>query len=169
MFSSGALARSALAALHGLPFDDGATLRAEVARKNMYLADPNAPGGGGAGGIPGGAPPGQKRLRTGGADFGGGPGGPGGPRGGGPGGGPGGARGGGGGGGAGDNPPCTTLFVGNLSQNVDQNELRAVFESQPVRAARHITLACLLCLYESRTSPRPSLSPQSCSFSFCSP
>eukprot|EP01026_Neomeris_dumetosa_P048395 TRINITY_DN4188_c0_g1_i1.p1 TRINITY_DN4188_c0_g1~~TRINITY_DN4188_c0_g1_i1.p1 ORF type:complete len:172 (+),score=20.65 TRINITY_DN4188_c0_g1_i1:100-615(+) len=30
-----------------------------------------------------------------------------------------------------DNPPCNTLFVGNLSDNVDENELRGLFSAQP--------------------------------------
>eukprot|EP01025_Chloroclados_australasicus_P065850 TRINITY_DN8985_c0_g2_i1.p1 TRINITY_DN8985_c0_g2~~TRINITY_DN8985_c0_g2_i1.p1 ORF type:complete len:360 (+),score=40.43 TRINITY_DN8985_c0_g2_i1:316-1395(+) len=30
-----------------------------------------------------------------------------------------------------DNPPCNTLFVGNLSDNVDENDLRSLFQAQP--------------------------------------
>eukprot|EP01025_Chloroclados_australasicus_P056513 TRINITY_DN6_c2_g1_i2.p2 TRINITY_DN6_c2_g1~~TRINITY_DN6_c2_g1_i2.p2 ORF type:complete len:321 (-),score=39.23 TRINITY_DN6_c2_g1_i2:2756-3718(-) len=30
-----------------------------------------------------------------------------------------------------DNPPCNTLFIGNLSDNVDENELRGLFSQQP--------------------------------------
>eukprot|EP01023_Acetabularia_acetabulum_P033817 TRINITY_DN3166_c1_g1_i2.p1 TRINITY_DN3166_c1_g1~~TRINITY_DN3166_c1_g1_i2.p1 ORF type:complete len:317 (+),score=71.80 TRINITY_DN3166_c1_g1_i2:189-1139(+) len=30
-----------------------------------------------------------------------------------------------------DNPPCNTLFIGNLSDNVDENELRGLFSTQP--------------------------------------
>ena len=30
-----------------------------------------------------------------------------------------------------DNPPCNTLFIGNLGESVDENELRAVFGPQP--------------------------------------
>eukprot|EP00955_Chlamydomonas_euryale_P010373 111488-Chlamydomonas_euryale.AAC.2 len=40
-----------------------------------------------------------------------------------------------GGGPAGDNPPCNTLFVGNLGDNTTEEELRSVFEATPVRAA----------------------------------
>eukprot|EP01024_Parvocaulis_polyphysoides_P025182 TRINITY_DN22_c0_g1_i1.p5 TRINITY_DN22_c0_g1~~TRINITY_DN22_c0_g1_i1.p5 ORF type:complete len:191 (+),score=29.91 TRINITY_DN22_c0_g1_i1:98-670(+) len=29
-----------------------------------------------------------------------------------------------------DNPPCNTLFIGNLSDNVDENELRGLFSAQ---------------------------------------
>ena len=31
-----------------------------------------------------------------------------------------------------DNPPCNTLFVGNLGDNVNEQELRAVFQGAPV-------------------------------------
>lgn len=34
---------------------------------------------------------------------------------------------------SGDNPPCNTLFVGNLSDHVDENELRALFANMGVR------------------------------------
>ena len=30
-----------------------------------------------------------------------------------------------------DNPPCNTLFIGNLSENVNEAELRALFSAQP--------------------------------------
>ena len=30
-----------------------------------------------------------------------------------------------------DNPPCNTLFIGNLSENISETELRALFASQP--------------------------------------
>eukprot|EP01024_Parvocaulis_polyphysoides_P054167 TRINITY_DN545_c0_g1_i1.p1 TRINITY_DN545_c0_g1~~TRINITY_DN545_c0_g1_i1.p1 ORF type:complete len:334 (-),score=56.16 TRINITY_DN545_c0_g1_i1:3544-4545(-) len=30
-----------------------------------------------------------------------------------------------------DNPPCNTLFIGNLSDNVDETELRTLFTQQP--------------------------------------
>ena len=31
-----------------------------------------------------------------------------------------------------DNPPCNTLFVGNLGDNVDEGELRSLVGAQPV-------------------------------------
>ena len=37
---------------------------------------------------------------------------------------------------SGDNPPCNTLFVGNLSDGVNEGELQALFSSQPVRRSR---------------------------------
>jgi hypothetical protein len=107
-------------------FDDGVSLRAEIARKNMYLHDGAPPAGGG-----------PKRMRTG--EYGDGGGGMGG-----------GGMGGGGMGGGGmggdrrggqrsagglqqqDNPPCNTLFVGNLGASVDREELERVFSTQPV-------------------------------------
>eukprot|EP00878_Enallax_costatus_P016607 GHUV01017425.1.p1 GENE.GHUV01017425.1~~GHUV01017425.1.p1 ORF type:complete len:239 (+),score=59.96 GHUV01017425.1:155-871(+) len=45
-----------------------------------------------------------------------------------------------------DNPPCNTLFIGNLSDNVDEGELQGLFSTQPgfaqlkvVRNARNIS------------------------------
>lgn len=32
-----------------------------------------------------------------------------------------------------DNPPCNTLFVGNLADGVDEAELQGLFSTQPVR------------------------------------
>jgi hypothetical protein len=32
-----------------------------------------------------------------------------------------------------DNPPCNTLFIGNLGDTVDEAELNGIFASQPVR------------------------------------
>jgi RNA recognition motif-containing protein len=31
-----------------------------------------------------------------------------------------------------DNPPCNTLFVGNLGDGVEESELQALFSAQPV-------------------------------------
>eukprot|EP00878_Enallax_costatus_P012860 GHUV01013428.1.p1 GENE.GHUV01013428.1~~GHUV01013428.1.p1 ORF type:complete len:205 (+),score=45.62 GHUV01013428.1:76-690(+) len=115
LFINGGAARAACDQIAGLCFDDGVHLRAEMAHKNMYIKDaPEA---------------GAKRMRT-----------------------TGGYTGGGGGssysGGAGsraptgvyapvsntkDNPPCNTLFIGNLSDNVDEGELQGLFSTQPVR------------------------------------
>jgi hypothetical protein len=33
-----------------------------------------------------------------------------------------------------DNPPCNTLFIGNLGESADDNELQVLFGTQPVRA-----------------------------------
>ncbi|KXZ46573.1 hypothetical protein GPECTOR_42g782 [Gonium pectorale] len=45
-----------------------------------------------------------------------------------------------------DNPPCNTLFIGNLGDGVDEKELHAIFSCQPgfkqiklLRQARHIS------------------------------
>ncbi|PNH03464.1 Cell wall integrity protein scw1 [Tetrabaena socialis] len=130
LFATGAFARGACDQLQHVRFDDQSSLRCEMARKNMYIREmepnkrprPSGPPGAGPGGYgaPGGSP-------------GGGGGGP-----------PGGygrpppmysSSGGGGGGGGGpardDNPPCNTLFVGNLADNVDENELRTMFSPAP--------------------------------------
>ncbi|XP_059457489.1 cell wall integrity protein scw1 [Corylus avellana] len=44
-----------------------------------------------------------------------------------------------------DNPPCNTLFIGNLGENINEDELRGLFSSQPgfkqmkiLRQERHI-------------------------------
>jgi hypothetical protein len=110
--------------------------------QNMYIQD--------------GAPPpsgGPKRLRTGPGDFDGGGGGGGGPYGGGGGGGRGGER--------GpprsmhDNPPCSTLFIGNLGPGVTEAELRRVFSVQPVRRGLSVILGPgLLQAVESRAQHR---------------
>lgn len=31
-----------------------------------------------------------------------------------------------------DNPPCNTLFVGNLSDNINEAELNSIFSTSPV-------------------------------------
>ena len=33
-----------------------------------------------------------------------------------------------------DNPPCNTLFIGNLSEHTSEDELRGIFQGQPGRA-----------------------------------
>lgn len=45
-----------------------------------------------------------------------------------------------------DNPPCNTLFIGNLSESTNEDELRGLFAGQPgfrqlkvVRGARSVT------------------------------
>ena len=30
-----------------------------------------------------------------------------------------------------DNPPCNTLFIGNLSEHTSEDELRGIFQGQP--------------------------------------
>lgn len=120
LFSTGVTARGAIQAISGLCFDETNVLRCEMAHKNMYLKDD----------------PASKRARISGSfsgPFMGGPGVPGGPVVPTPRGPP--AFGGGGGGAAAnvtkDNPPCNTLFVGNLGDNVSEAELRSLFSSQP--------------------------------------
>jgi hypothetical protein len=128
-------------------FDDGVALRANMARKNMYIQD--------GGGAPAGGP---KRLRAGPGEF--RPSGLGLPPGGAPGGlqhahqvqlsqqqqgqqgmGRGAPR---GGLQAHDNPPCSTLFVGNLGQGADKEELERVFGTQPVRGGALLGfIACM--------------------------
>jgi hypothetical protein len=69
---------------------------------------------------------------------------------------------GGGGGGSArdDNPPCNTLFVGNLSDHVDENELRSLFDRMPVRhGTRHRAL-----LPSWRSDPDGGHSSQGCSY-----
>jgi hypothetical protein len=39
-----------------------------------------------------------------------------------------------------DNPPCNTLFIGNLGEAVDDTELSTLFSSQPVRVG--VPLRC---------------------------
>ncbi|GLC43993.1 hypothetical protein PLESTB_000217700 [Pleodorina starrii] len=121
LFSSGAMARAACDQLQHIRFDENSQLRCEMARKNMYIRDmepnkrprPNAPAAGAYGGQGGGAP---SYGRTAAAYGGGG----------------GGGRGAGGDAGSrDDNPPCNTLFVGNLSDTVDENELRNLFSGAP--------------------------------------
>ncbi|KXZ42804.1 hypothetical protein GPECTOR_117g369 [Gonium pectorale] len=128
LFATGATARAACDQLQHVRFDETSTLRSEMARKNMYIRDmepnkrprtsgpPGAPGGYGP---PGGGAAGYGRPPPS-YGGGGGPGGPGGSR-------DGGSR----DGGRDDNPPCNTLFVGNLSDNVDESELRNLFAGAP--------------------------------------
>eukprot|EP00775_Hariotina_reticulata_P011795 gene11795-11940_t len=114
LFATGSTARAACSAVAGLLFDDGVHLRAEMAHKNMYLKDDGA---------------GVKRARTAGGyvtPSSGGGGGYGAP-----------ARSAGGSYSQGaaqnakDNPPCNTLFVGNLSDAVVESELQSLFGAQP--------------------------------------
>ncbi|GFR49169.1 hypothetical protein Agub_g11191 [Astrephomene gubernaculifera] len=123
LFTTGAMARAACDQLQHVRFDEVSTLRCEMARKNMYIRDmepnkrqrpnPPAPGGYGAP-VGGGGGHGYGRPAP--PSYG--------------------SAGGGGGGAAGaaardDNPPCNTLFVGNLADTVDENELRNLFSGSP--------------------------------------
>ena len=41
-----------------------------------------------------------------------------------------------------DNPPCNTLFIGNLSEACDEGELRALFAGQPGFRQLKLVRAC---------------------------
>lgn len=122
LFVTAAAARAACDQIAGLCFDDNVLLRAEMAHKNMYIKGEPAPAVAVA--VVG------KRIRTAGSytsSYSGG------------------GAGSGGGApilGAGpvgyapvsnmrDNPPCNTLFIGNLGEVVDDGELQALFAAQP--------------------------------------
>lgn len=120
LFYTGAAARAACSEIAGLRFDEGVTLRAEMAHKNMYIKSDAAPNAGVQG----------KRMRTTGGYSGSYSGG-----------GAGGSQGGGSSAGGGpvgyapvsntrDNPPCNTLFIGNLGDNVNEQELQGLFAGQ---------------------------------------
>jgi hypothetical protein len=111
LFDCGASAQGALHRITNLVFDEGFVLRCEMARKNMYIKDDSS----------------TKRSRYDGqySAYGG-------------------YGGGYGYGGAApqpagyqaisntkDNPPCNTLFIGNLGDATDENEVRNIFNSQP--------------------------------------
>eukprot|EP00891_Asterochloris_glomerata_P004342 jgi/Astpho2/4342/Aster-07431 len=125
LFHSGAAARAAVDQLHNMVFDETATIRCEVARKNMYLKDDHAtkrgrfdtgtgsasgsgypayPTGAGGGYFPAPAvaapvPAGPRQY----AQI----------------------------SNTKDNPPCNTLFIGNLGDSVSEAELRSVFSILP--------------------------------------
>eukprot|EP00879_Flechtneria_rotunda_P018865 GHRR01019802.1.p1 GENE.GHRR01019802.1~~GHRR01019802.1.p1 ORF type:complete len:238 (+),score=72.86 GHRR01019802.1:377-1090(+) len=111
LFVNGAAARAACDQIAGLCFDDNVHLRAEMAHKNMYIKDDTG---------------GPKRPRVTGSYTGTATG----------------SYGGGAPARAGpvsyapvsntkDNPPCNTLFIGNLSDTVDDSEVQALFATQP--------------------------------------
>ncbi|BDA43084.1 probable cell wall integrity protein scw1 at C-terminar half [Coccomyxa sp. Obi] len=135
LFTHGEAARMAINSIHNLVFDDGAVLRCEMARKNMYIKDdaaaaakrgrmeyspyPSAPSptpSAGAYYAPATAPaPVQPRSYVPVNNT-------------------------------KDNPPCNTLFIGNLSESTNEDELRGLFVGQPgfrqlklVRGARSVT------------------------------
>ncbi|MEW5297294.1 MAG: hypothetical protein WDW36_000511 [Sanguina aurantia] len=110
LFDSAALAAAACQMVAMVHFDEGHVLRAEVARKNMFTKDDGGAPSAGAGA----AAAGFKRPRTTPGAY-----------------------------SApygrwatppvsntGDNAPCSTLFVGNLSDQVSETELRGLFGSQ---------------------------------------
>ncbi|GAX74382.1 hypothetical protein CEUSTIGMA_g1830.t1 [Chlamydomonas eustigma] len=127
LFSSGALARSACDSVTQLYFDETTVLRCEMARKNMYIKeDPTikrprtsgmyVPPGVSAPPPASYAPPPMPSRAP--AAYGGGS--------------SLGYSGSGSGGSygmgaAGDNPPCNTLFIGNLGDAVSEQELRSLF------------------------------------------
>ncbi|KAK9820013.1 hypothetical protein WJX72_005117 [[Myrmecia] bisecta] len=126
LFQAGAAARSALDSIHNLVFDEGVVLRCELAHKNMYIKDdpavkrgrheyngypaPAAAGAYAAPGAPAAAasyyPPAAAAA-------------PAGPRGYAP------------VSNTKDNPPCNTLFIGNLGDTVSEVELRGIFSVLP--------------------------------------
>ncbi|GIL93367.1 hypothetical protein Vretifemale_20767 [Volvox reticuliferus] len=119
LFSTGAMARAACDQLQHVRFDENSSLRCEMARKNMYIRDmepnkrprPNAPPTGSYGAPGGGTPAYTARTQP---SYGSG-----------------GGRSGGDHASRDDNPPCNTLFVGNLADTVDENELRNLFSNAP--------------------------------------
>lgn len=109
LFTSMATARAAIDAISQLCFDEASVLRCEMAHKNMYLKeDPTAkrPRTSGDYRPPSnyGAPPVAPPVRpVGYAPI----------------------------SNTHDNPPCNTLFIGNLGDNVSEAELRGLFAHQP--------------------------------------
>mmetsp|Transcript_25123 Transcript_25123/g.68251 ORF Transcript_25123/g.68251 Transcript_25123/m.68251 type:complete len:338 (-) Transcript_25123:615-1628(-) len=107
LFSAGAYARAACDAITQLAFDDTSVLRCEMARKNMYIkSDPE----GKRARIGAGGPSSYAAMQP----FSRGPGLPGNSP-----------------SALSDNPPCNTLFVGNLSDNINEAELTSVFSTSP--------------------------------------
>jgi len=131
LFTGASFARSACTAVSQLVFDDTAVLRCEIARKNMYIKQPAEPEGKRLRSGPGGTMPALQEMYPSGGftgsvsgnAFGGVP--PslpaqpfsGGLA-------PGSSI-------PGDNPPCNTLFIGNLHEGVNEAELSAVFAASP--------------------------------------
>lgn len=59
-----------------------------------------------------------------------------------------------------DNPPCNTLFIGNLSEHTSEDELRGIFQDQPGAWPlwTHDTSARSVCLaVTARSTGMPSL------------
>lgn len=127
LFATGALARSACDAITQLCFDEASVLRCEMARKNMYIKDdpaikrprtsayssgPAIGAMGGNGPMAGGMPPSYSSRPP--SMHGAGAGRSSGPV-----------------SSAEDNPPCNTLYIGNLGDAVSEAELKAVFGASP--------------------------------------
>jgi hypothetical protein len=118
LFESGHLAKAACDRIASVQFDEVHALRCELARKNMYIKEdpslkkPRFNGAAAAYGAPapfpgapfaGGVPPPVQPAGFAPVTN------------------------------ANDNPPCSTLFVGNLGDSVSEAELRGLFGNQPVR------------------------------------
>jgi hypothetical protein len=122
LFTNPNAARSAIDAVTQLVFDDHTVLRAEIAHKNMYIKDdgkrrlsyPPAASGTAATIQP--FMPGAVRGPLGYAPV----------------------------SNTKDNPPCNTLFIGNLSDTCSEAELQSLFASQPVGSAASLLLPKLL-------------------------
>lgn len=140
LFQNGAAARAAVDSLHNMVFCEGAVLRCEVARKNMYLKEDSASKRGKYEHAPGAYPAYPPAAAPGAAPYY-------------PPAAPGAAP-------AAaaanrqyvsvsntkDNPPCNTLFVGNLGDTVSEAELRQLFgtlagfrQLKLIRGARSVT------------------------------
>jgi len=133
LFDTGATAVAAVNMIAHIQFDEASVLRAEMARKNMFFKDDHGPGAAKrprfAGSFPASAPPATTYVASGATNVQ-----PVQPK-----------------GFAevtniGDNPPCSTLFVGNLGDDVVEAELHGLFAPHPgfkqikvVRGARSVT------------------------------
>ncbi len=112
LFANANAARAAIEAITQLVFDDHTVLRAEMAHKNMYIKDDSKrklaytmPAASGTAATIQPFMPGAVRGPIGYAPV----------------------------SNTKDNPPCNTLFAGNLSDTVSEAELQALFSTQPVR------------------------------------
>eukprot|EP00193_Tetraselmis_chui_P013927 CAMPEP_0177776024 /NCGR_PEP_ID=MMETSP0491_2-20121128/14458_1 /TAXON_ID=63592 /ORGANISM="Tetraselmis chuii, Strain PLY429" /LENGTH=313 /DNA_ID=CAMNT_0019294719 /DNA_START=96 /DNA_END=1037 /DNA_ORIENTATION=- len=116
LFANGATARAAKDAVQNLCFDETAVLRAEMAHKNMYFKDAEGATAKRPRQLPA-ATPGYEQYYPGYSGYAPAPS----PQ-------PGGyqqvsnTK---------DNPPCNTLFIGNLGDNTSEAELRAIFCHMP--------------------------------------
>jgi hypothetical protein len=109
LFDTGSQSRNAIDAIAHVEFDDASTLRAEMARKNMFVKDDTkrARSGPASNSAPYATQPSyESQAPAGGSSY---------PAAGGP---------------LKDNPPCSTLYVGNLGETISETELTTVFGSQ---------------------------------------